>query len=318
MTKKAAGKNWRASFLAVVRYELLWNIRKRKFLGVLVLAFAFASISLILPVALNNLNNIPNKANPDYVINTGTGIGSFGMFLFAIVTVMNTIAGEFESGSIIPLLTKPVSRTTVYLGKISAALLTLLGAYVLLTMYLAIGGYIIYGPQHNLDLLAISLLGSILSTMVWMSIVLAMGSVSRSSLIAALLGLGIWFGLNVASGILSVFSNQTWVLTYVPGSGASGMSGPPLNVNGSITNTNTIATGTDNIATNAITYILNPNTNVTFFRLEIQPPARITRISLYTEPLSFIIMRSVAVALAYILIFNSIAWYALKRAQIAE
>jgi hypothetical protein len=37
-----------------------------------------------------------------------------------------------------------------------------------------------------------------------------------------------------------------------------------------------------------------------------------------TEPLSIIVARSIAVAAAYILVFNFIAWYALKRAQIAE
>jgi ABC-type transport system involved in multi-copper enzyme maturation permease subunit len=307
--------SWRSSFLAVVRYEILWNIRKKKFLGVLILAFGLASISLLLPVALRNLSKQPTVANPNYVITNGTGIGSFGIFLFAIVTVMNSIAGEFESGAIVPLLTKPVSRTTVYLGKISAALLTLLGAYVLLMLYLAIGGRIIYGPQNDLHLLVISLVGSILSTLVWMSIILTLGSVSKSSLIAALLGLGIWFGLNIASGILSVFSSQAWIATYFPGNGASGTTSSVfLNTTGPVVNVNTISTGTDSIAGNSVNYILNPNANVTFFRIQFvgQP------ITMYTEPLSLIVSRSIEVALVYILVFNVIAWYALKRAQVVE
>jgi ABC-type transport system involved in multi-copper enzyme maturation permease subunit len=321
MTKKAK-PSWATSFLAITRYELLWNIRKKKFIGVFILAFVFPTLALALPVVFSNLNNQPIEPNPDYVITTGTGLGGLGFFLFALVTVMNSISGEFESGSIIPLLTKPVSRTTVYLGKIFAALLTVLGAYVLLTIYMAAGGYAIYGPQNNLHLIFITLLGSIMSTLVWMSIVLAMGSVSKSSMLAALLGIGVWFGLNIASGILSVFSNQAWIATYFPGSGASGNIGTPGPINQINITAESVSTGTDGIAANLISYILNPATNVTFYRIELggggQGLGGIARVPMYSEPLSLIAARSIAVAAVYILVFNFIAWYALKRAQIAE
>ena len=320
MTKKKARASWTMSLLAVVRYELLWNIRKKKIIGVLILAFALATLTLALPIVLNNINNLPTEPNPDYVITTGTGLGGFGFFLFALVSVMNSISGEFESGSIIPLLTKPVSRTTVYLGKITAAFLTVLGAYILLTIYIAAGGFVIYGPQNNLHLVIISLLGSILSTAVWMSIVLAAGSVSKSSMLAALLGIGVWFGLNITSGILSAFSDQAWVLTYAPGSGASGTLGPPRPINQTFAMNDGVSTGTDSVATSLITYILNSTAEVTFYRIEIRGGGigGIIRVPLYTEPLSVVAARSVAVAIVYILVFNFIAWYALKRTQVAE
>jgi ABC-type transport system involved in multi-copper enzyme maturation permease subunit len=318
MAKKKAQSNWMASLLAVVRYELLWNIRKKKIIGVLVLAFALATLTLALPVVLNNINNLPTDPDPDYVVTTGTGMGGFGFFLFALVSVMNSISGEFESGSIIPLLTKPVSRTTVYLGKITAAFLTVLGAYILLTIYIAAGGYLIYGPQNNLHLTVISLLGSILSTAVWMSIVLAAGSVSKSSMLAALLGVGVWFGLNIASGILSAFSEQAWIMTYAPGSGASGTLGSPGPLNQTLVMYG-VSTGTDSIATNLVTYILNSTAEVTFFKIELRGGGQgISRVPLNTEPLSVIVARSIAVAAVYILVFNFIAWYALKRTQVAE
>jgi len=320
VTKKTTRPSWMSNFLAIVRYELLWNIRKKKLLGVLILAFVLASLTLVLPVILNRLNNLTTEPNPDYVINTGTGVGSFGFFLFALVSVMNSISGEFESGSIVPLLTKPVSRTTVYLGKIFAAFLTALVAYVLLTIYIGAGGYIIYGPQNNLHLLAITLLGSILSTMVWMSIVLVAGSLSKSSMLAALLGIGVWLGLNIVSVILSAFSNQAWILTYAPGSGASGYIKDltPINPQTGMP-AGGVSTGTDNIATTIITYILHPTSEVTFYKLEfLMPQGRFNLVDIYAEPLSLIVARSIAVASVYILVFNFIAWLALKRAQVAE
>jgi len=316
MTKKTTRPSWRNSFLAIVRYELLWNIRKKKFLGVVILAFVFATLALVLPVLLSNINKVPNEPNPDYVVTTGIGFGGFAFFLFALVSVMNSISGEFESGSIVPLLTKPVSRTTIYLGKIFAAFLTVLVAYILLTIYLTLGGFLAYGPQNNLHLVFISLLGSIISTMIWIAIVLAMGSISKSSMLAALLGFGIWFGLNIASTILSMFSNQAWVLTYTPGSGVSGtLSIPGQNIQ------SRISTGTDAIATNLVTYILHPTANVNYSRIEFNfsPGSQgWTLVTLYTEPLSLVVARSIAVAAIYIFVFNFLAWYALKRAQITE
>ena len=38
----------------------------------------------------------------------------------------------------------------------------------------------------------------------------------------------------------------------------------------------------------------------------------------HTEPISTVALRGLGVALAYILVFLFIAWYALKRAQILE
>lgn len=54
---------------------------------------------------------------------------------------MNTISGEFETGSITPLLTKPVSKNTVFLGKVVASILTLLGIYAFLTAYVTQAGF---------------------------------------------------------------------------------------------------------------------------------------------------------------------------------
>lgn len=298
---------WMTRFWAVVKYELLWNIRKKKVLGVVIVAFALATLSLALPVILSNVANRPLSQNPDYVVGSGAGIGGLGLFLFAVVTVMNSISGEFESGTIVPLLTKPVSRTMVFVGKLFAAFLTLLAAYIVLNAYMAIGGTVVYGPQNNLHLTPIVLLGSVLSTFVWIAIVLAIGSVSKSSMIAALGSFGIFLGLSIGVPIVSRFSEQAWVLTYVPGSGAPGLIKdlePQI----------PLSTGTDNIATNLINYILYPSSNVTFYKIDFSTPGLL--VDLYVEPLSFVVLRSILVASIYILVFSFVAWYAFRRAQV--
>jgi len=304
--EKRSDSKFTIRFVAIVRYELLWNIRKKKFLGMIIVAFALATIALVVPVILSSVRNEPIPQNPDQAITTGLGIGGFGFFLFAVVIAMNSISGEFESGTIVPLLTKPVSRTMIFFGKLFASFLILLTTYVILLCYLSIGSIVVYGPQNNLHLLPLSLIGSIISTFIWVSMILAIGTLSKSSMIAALAAFGTWMGLGIASGIVSLTTEQAWVLNFLPGSGALG----------SLDSFGSLSTGTDSIASNLITIVLNPSANVTYYRMSFRPPY--TRILLYTEPLLNVLARSIGVAVAYILLFMFVSWFALKRAEVVE
>lgn len=309
---------WTAKFLAVVRYEILWNIRKKKFFGMLIVAFALATLSLAGGHIVSAITGEPVGLKPDFVVNSNVGLGGFGFFLFAIVTAMNTISAEFESGTIVPLLAKPVSRTTVFFGKFFAAFLTLLATYCFLMIYMTIGGIAVYGPQNNLHLIPLSLLGALFSTLIWIAIVLFFGTISRSSLIAALGSFGIWLGTNIIGSILGVLAGQGWILTYIPGAGNAGsVGGPPaLGV--------AVSTGTDSIGPNLINYILQPSWEVTYYKInigEITPgmtPDQMPWIALYSEPLSSVILTSITVALVYFTVFIAASWYIFRRAQVTE
>src|SRR5207247_10002128 len=120
---------WLTGFLAVLYYDFLWSLRKKKTIGLFILVFVIVTLSLALPPLLGYLNGVTLAPNPDAVsgfFNTFSGIF---IFLIAVATTMNTISGEFETGSITPLLTKPVSKNTVFLGKIVASFLTLIAIY---------------------------------------------------------------------------------------------------------------------------------------------------------------------------------------------
>jgi ABC-type transport system involved in multi-copper enzyme maturation permease subunit len=253
------------------------------------------------------------------VISANVGLSGFAFFLFAIVTVMNTISAEFESGTIVPLLAKPVSRTTVFLGKLFAAFLTLLATYCILIIYMTIGGFVVYGPQNNLHLVPLSLLGALFSTLIWVSIVLLFGTLFRSSLIAALGPLGVWLGTNIIGSIIGVLAGQGWILTYIPGSGTSGFAngGPPSQMGPA---GNSVSTGTDSIGSNLINYILHPSWEVTYYKIDIGEMAQgqIPWEPLYSEPLSQVVLTSIAVAVIYFIVFIGISWYVFRRAQITE
>lgn len=306
---------WNA-FLAMMRYELLWNIRKKKFFGVLIVAFVFATLRLFVPLILSFVTDIPLELNPDYVVETASVIGGFELLLFAMVVMMNSIAGEFESGSITSLLTKPISRTMVFLGKMFAGFLILLITYIVVFSYTALGGTILYGAQNNLHLLPLSLVGSIISTFVWASIVLALGALSKSSMISALGAFGTWMAGNIVTLIVSAVTEQAGVLNYLAGSGATGY---VMGIGGLIPglpipfNIKPVSTGTDQIASNIVTYILHPSAEVEFFGgfIPLGTP-------LYVETLGFILLRSIIVASAYIGTFLLIAWFAFRRTEVKE
>jgi len=309
-----ARPSWFTRFWAIVRYEMLWNIRKKKFLGVIIIAFVFATLGLALPPILSSATGITIASNPNFAITYV--LGSFGFFFFALATAMNSISSEFETGTVVPLLTKPVSRTMVFLGKLFAVFIIILVSYVMIFTYTTIGSIFVYGAQNNLHLVPIVLFGNLISTFIWVSILLAMGSLTKNTIITALVALGLFLALFIALPIVSVFAGPSASLNYFPGSGAGGLM--------IIDNTTlSISTGTDTLGVNLVNYLLYPSATVNFSRIDLQAiqagqTTLPTTEVLYTEPISLIAFRSLGVAFAYILVFLFVAWYAFKRSQILE
>jgi len=305
--------SWFSRFWAVVRYEMLWNIRKKKFIGIVILGFVIASVALFLPPILSNATGQTLSSNPDYVVSYS--IPAFGLFLFALATAMNSISSEFETGTIVPLLTKPISRTMVFMGKLFAAFIIILITYTVFFVYVIIGGIAVYGAQNNLQLVPLSLLGNVITTFIWIGIILAIGSLSKNTLISALVAFGLFLALLIAVPIVSVFAGPSVAMNYFPGNGPTGVLITPQ---GPVTT----ASGPDNLGSNLVNYALYPSANVNFTKENIrmitgrQPV--ITETLVYTEPISVVALRSLGVALAYIAAFLLISWYALKRAQILE
>lgn len=306
--------SWMKRFWAVVRYELLWNIRKKRFIGALIFAFVFASIQFALPAFFNI------TANPYFAVTFTAGNLTF--VLFAIVTAMNSISGEYESGTIVPLLTKPVSRTMVFLGKLFAIFAIILAAYGIIFVYSIVGGLIVYGPQNNLYLVPLGLIGDIISTFIWVAIVLAAGAISKNSLLAFLMAFGLFIALSIGGGLVSQLSDSPGALNFIPGAGASGtlsiVGGQNITIQNITVNTfRSVSTGTDAIGVNMIKSVLYPDSNVSFYYTNLFNTTAPPRL-LYTEPISLIALRSIGIAFVYIAVFLFIAWYAFKRSQILE
>jgi ABC-type transport system involved in multi-copper enzyme maturation permease subunit len=306
--------SWLKRFWAVVRYEMLWNIRKKMFLGALIFAFIFATISLVLPGFFGV------SQNPYFAVSFSAG--SLTFILFAIVTAMYSISGEYEKGTIVPLLTKPVSRSMVFLGKLFAIFVVILATYTVLFTYTIVGGIIVYGPQNDLYLAPLTLIGDVLGTFIWVGVVLAAGSISKNSLLAILTAFGLFIAISIGGGLVSQLSDNPAALSFIPGAGATGI----LNVEGgqnmtianvTVNTFSSVSTGTDAIGSNIIKCILFPNANVSFYYRNLfnmtQPPTL-----LYTEPITLITIRSIVFTALYIEVLLLVALFVFKRWEIVE
>jgi len=307
--------SWFTRFWAVVRYEMLWNIRKKKFIAVIILAFVLATLGLVLPAYLGSATGNAVKSNTTFAITFGAT--SLGFFLFAIAIAMNSISSEYENSTIVPLLTKPVSRTMVFFGKLFATFIVILVSYAILFTYTTVGSIFVYGPQSHLELVPLVLLGNIVSTFIWVSLLFAIGSLTKNTIITVIVALGLFLSLFIAIPIVSLYAGPSQALNYLPGSGANGS----LMTNGNLTS---ISAGTDNIGVNLVYYLLYPSGNVSFTKIDISTLTSgnatlpTTGQLLYTESTSLIAFRALGIAFVYIVAFLFIAWLALKRSQILE
>lgn len=310
--------SWFTRFWAVVKYELLWNIRKKKFIGIIIIAFVFATLGLVLPPVLSGVTGVTITSDPNFAIFFSSG--SLGFFLFALATAMNSISSEFESGTIVPLLTKPISRTMVFMGKLFAAFVIILISYIILFTYTTIGSIVVYGPQNNLHLVPLALFGDVVSTFIWVAVFLAVGSLSRNTILTVITAVGLFFGLFIAIPLASVFAGPSPVFHYIPGTGTSGLF--------AIQNASMpISTGTDNIGVNLVKWVLYPSVTASFSPIDWQATIQAGQSGQagaaylspwYTESVSLIALRSLLVGFVYIAVFLFIAWLALKKAQVLE
>ena len=313
--EKQRRTTWLTGFLAILYYEFLWNLRKKKIVGLFILVFAIVTLELALPPLFDYYSGVPLTPNSNVVFDFFNGLSGIFLFLIAVATTMNTISGEFETGSITPLLTKPVSKNTVFVGKIVASFLTLLGMYAFLTVYVTVGGVLIEGSQNNLQLVPLGLVGLTLATMVWGSLVILLGTLSKSSLVAALGSFGAWIGVTIAGALLGSFFGATNILFYAPGSGATGSTSTCTP--GRLEAGGVFATGTDNLGYMLMQWALNGGNILNFCGVRFRGGANETFLA-SSDTIANVALRDLGVTLAYLAVFLLLSWYAFRRSQIIE
>ncbi|MGQ9468370.1 MAG: ABC transporter permease [Nitrososphaerales archaeon] len=303
--KRASGLS---KFRALLKYEILWNLRKRKFQAILLIVVIVQIIAFIFPLILSYITGQAIQQDPYRALSSPSG---FFIFLFAIAIGMNSIPEEFEHGRAHILFSKPVSRSLIFLAKVVAALIILTIAYVILYL-IGLGlSYAIYGPQEYIIFSPVFILGILLATLIYLSIVFFLGAASKSSIIAALGSFGILIGLGITVGVLGAFAGQAWIADYIPGQGQSGTI---------IDNGISIQTGTDNLGAILTQFAINSNANVNVrYITGYQPgPPPTLHIESQIMPIAQIALRALGVVSAYTIPLMLGAWILFKRTEIKE
>jgi hypothetical protein len=180
--------------------------------------------------------------------------------------------------------------------------------------YTTVAALAIYGPQSNLQYMPVIVVGSLISTFIWVALLFAVGTISKNTIVTVIAAIILFLAFFFSAPIINEFSGPSPVLNYFPGTGASG----------NILGTNiTVSSGTDDIGTNIVNYGLYPSANVTYYKLNITA-VRVGERSIptaglvYTEPTSLVAARALSVAAAYIAGLLLVAWFAFKRSQILD
>jgi ABC-type transport system involved in multi-copper enzyme maturation permease subunit len=202
----------------------------------------------------------------------------------------------------------------IFLGKVFGVFIILVVSYVLLFGYSTVGSILVYGPQHNLQYMPVIIVGSLISTFIWVSVLFAVGAMSKNTITTVISVIILFLAFFFAAPIIGELSGPSPGLNFFPGTGA----------NGNILGTNvSVSSGTDNIGINIVYFAIYPSANVTYYKINLTA-VRVGEASIptaglvYTESISFVAIRALAVAAAYIAGLMIVAWVAFKRSQILE
>ncbi len=194
---------------SVIKYELIWDLRKLKIyisLGIV------TALALLVTIYIGSIVHITDKQDYWYFSLSFLSTYLF-LFLMGAPITMNAISGEFESGTIVPLLARPVSRTEVYFGKVIASLIIVIVEMAILGIILSVVSTIMMGPQANLYQLIVLIFTLATSTMVYAAFTMMLSSVTKNSMASILGSFGVMFGIEIGLGIYElVYSFQSWFL----------------------------------------------------------------------------------------------------------
>jgi ABC-2 type transport system permease protein len=197
----------------LVVYELRRVLAKKRAL-VLIAAVFLTEAGLYL-VITRLPSSLLGPASP-YVWMLGVVAPTLGLLQVTSLMVGSTVfSDEYEAGTSDFWLTRPVSRTEYYIGKVLGGLalvLTIISAYTAFSVGIA---WFAFGPQRRLDLLVTSLPASVVSALPFYAIGLAFGEVLRRGMMATVLSGLTFFGSYIFEGyanIVAAFSNDRALL----------------------------------------------------------------------------------------------------------
>ncbi len=205
---------------AISAYELKWDIKKKKVLFAISLSIISLLIIAIAAKYLLGGNYVAeNKGimwdNILLIFTNGLVSGIFPLILGSTLTV-DSIAWEFDKGTILPLLSQPVKRSEVYFGKLLEKIFVILIISFLIVLLSLLISYIIYGNQKYIFWVLVSGLLFSIETLTYVSLSFLLGSALKTSGIIIAVNLGLYFATISISSFLAVKDGIHLWLTLFP------------------------------------------------------------------------------------------------------
>ncbi|CAC11869.1 conserved hypothetical membrane protein [Thermoplasma acidophilum] len=171
---------------SVIRYELNLDLRKKKAMAVFGMVVFFAvCFSLLIPKYANGTFFTYRPEAWDWMYTVAEEFDTIVAGLFGLITggllSVDSIAGEFENGTISRLYSLPINRWEIYFGKVieKIAMFTILS---LITIVLSISiNTAVSGIQSDFSWLPYFILGYVLSLTSYAAISFMFGSAIKNS-----------------------------------------------------------------------------------------------------------------------------------------
>lgn len=183
---------------AVSLYEFKWDLRKKRLffaIGVVVLILVAVG-ALFRTVFGSNYGNVSSDLW-DVLIEVVSNDFLSGIFplMLGLMVAGESIAWEFDRETIVPLLSRPVSRGEVYMGKFLEKILFVIGISALFTGLAIIIAEVVAGSQSYLAWSPVVALSFALEVMVFVSLGFFLGTIIRTPGFLVVFIIIIFFGL---------------------------------------------------------------------------------------------------------------------------
>ena len=213
---------------AVVRYELAWDMKKKR-TYIIVGLFLFAAFvyGYLLPtINGKSFTTEPNELGVSFssdlwwvlVHNLAFNIGVSGVFPLLIggFIAADTIASEFDYNTIVPLLSQPVRRSEVYAGKLLEKVLLLLVVSILFTLVVIAGSEVSVGAQSHLEMIPLVIFAEFGAFLEYTALAFLVGSLARSGSMVLGILIAAFFLILVSVLILAAYFGEQESMFFLP------------------------------------------------------------------------------------------------------
>lgn len=206
---------------SVSLYEFKWDIRKKKvYAAVGIVALIVIGVGIFYKSLLGGVG--APQSSQSYlwddlvVVVTNDFLSGVFPLMVGVLVAIDSIAWEYDKGTILPLFSQPLSRGEIYTGKVVEKVLLLLTTSLVIVAMAVIVAEIVAGAQQYLVWTFAVAFGFLLETMVFASLGFLLGTIIKSPGLLLVGILVVFFGI-LFGGIIgdAKYGLKAW-MAWIP------------------------------------------------------------------------------------------------------